>query len=146
MKHFLLVTFLFLSSAVFANEQLYININVNKLDTINVENDQVWLATEVQPVFPGGEAALITFIGTNVRYPAKAREYRIEGNVYVSFVIEKDGSVTNVKVIRGIGGSCDEEAKRVISLLPNFIPGKQNGVPVRVQQIVPISFKLSSKP
>ena len=71
-----------------------------------------------------------------------ARENNIEGRVFISFVVEKDGNISDVKVVRGIGGGCDEEAKRVIKSLPKFTPGKQNGRPVRVQFNVPVNFKL----
>jgi protein TonB len=95
------------------------------------------------PEFPGGgEGALIAYIAKNTKYPPMARENNIEGTVFISFVVEKDGSVSDVKILRGIGGGCDEEAKRVIKNLPNFAPGRQNGRPVRVQFNVPVKFKL----
>ena len=142
MKHFLLITFLFLSSAVFANEQVCVNVDLNKLDTINVENDQVWIGKDVSEGVRGGEGTLITFICMNTRYPARARENGIQGKVNVSFIIEKDGSISNIKVVNGIGGGCDEEALRVISLFPDFIPVKKNGVPVRAQYVVPVLYKI----
>jgi protein TonB len=107
-----------------------------------IGEEQVFLAVEQQPEFPGGESALIAYIGKNTKYPAIARENNIEGRVFISFVVEKDGSISDVKVLRGIGGGCDEEAKRVIKSLPKFSPGKQNGRPVRVQFNVPVNFKL----
>lgn len=107
-----------------------------------IGEEQVFLAVEQQPEFPGGESALIEYIGKNTKYPAIARENNIEGRVFISFVVEKDGNISDVKVVRGIGGGCDEEAKRVIKGLPRFTPGKQNGRPVRVQYNVPVNFKL----
>jgi protein TonB len=107
-----------------------------------IGEEQVFLAVEQQPEFPGGESALIAYIAKNTKYPAIARENNIEGRVFISFVVEKDGNISDVKVIRGIGGGCDEEAKRVIKGLPKFTPGKQNGRPVRVQFNVPVNFKL----
>lgn len=107
-----------------------------------IGEEQVFLAVEQQPEFPGGEAALIAYIAKNTKYPAIARENNIEGRVFISFVVEKDGNISDVKVVRGIGGGCDEEAKRVIKALPKFTPGKQNGRPVRVQFNVPVNFKL----
>ena len=145
MKIFSFIVFLFLFNSLFAEENVYLSNNANHLDTIKVD-DPVFLAVENQPEFPGGEEALVRFIAMNVKYPPLARENRIEGKVYVSFIVEKDGSVSNIKVLKGVGGSCDEEAKRVVSLFPNFIPGKQNGKLVRVQYFVPINFKLSGKP
>lgn len=146
MKLFSIFFFLLLSNSLFAESKV---IGIYKYayqsDTINVGEEPVFLAVENQPEFPGGDNALAEFIASNVKYPPAAREYGIEGKVYVSFIIEKDGSVTNIKVLKGVGGSCDEEAKRVVSLLPNFIPGKQNGRLVRVQFNIPINFKLSNK-
>lgn len=106
------------------------------------EQEQAFVAVEQMPEFPGGEQALINYIAKNTKYPAIARENNIEGRVFISFVVEKDGSISNVDVIRGIGGGCDEEAKRVIKSLPSFAPGKQNGRAVRVQYNVPVNFKL----
>ena len=81
-------------------------------------------------------------IAGNIKYPEAAIDKNIEGRVFVSFVIEKDGSVSNVKVLRGIGGGCDEEAARVISSMPKWKPGKQKGEFVRVSYQIPIMFKL----
>ncbi len=106
------------------------------------EQEQAFVAVEQMPEFPGGEQALLNYISKNTKYPAIARENNIEGRVFISFVVEKDGSVSSVEVIRGIGGGCDEEAKRVIKSLPNFTPGKQNGRAARVQYNVPVNFKL----
>jgi protein TonB len=145
MKLVLSVIFLFIFNTVFAEQNVLIQNRSNHIDTITVEEDPVFLAVENQPEFPGGLDSLNNFIARNVRYPPKARELGIEGKVYVVFVVEKDGSITNIKILRGVGQSCDEEAKRVVRLMPNFIPGKQNGRLVRVQYIIPINFKLSSR-
>ncbi len=107
------------------------------------EQEQAFISVQQMPEFPGGgEAALIAYIQKNTKYPPIARDNNIEGTVYINFVVEKDGSVTNVSVVRGIGGGCDEEAMRVIKSLPKFTPGKQNGRTVRVQYNVPVRFKL----
>lgn len=106
------------------------------------EVEQAFIAVEEMPEFPGGESALIAHIAKNTKYPGIARENNIEGRVFISFVVEKDGSISDAKVIRGIGGGCDEEALRVIKALPRFKPGKQNGRAVRVQYNVPVNFKL----
>jgi len=84
------------------------------------------------------------FIAENIRYPEEARQLDIQGNVYVNFVVEADGSISNVTVARGIGGGCDEEAVRVVKLMPKWKPGKQQGMPVRVQFNLPIKFTLAS--
>jgi periplasmic protein TonB len=145
MKLFSFIVFLFLFSSFFAEANVYGSNNANHLDTIKVDDEPVFLAVENQPEFPGGEEALVEFIARNVKYPPIARENGIQGKVFVSFIIEIDGSVSTIKIVRGIGGSCDEEAKRVVGLLPNFIPGRQNDKLVRVQYIVPVNFKLSGK-
>ena len=109
-------------------------------------NDTIYQTVEQMPQFPGGEAALIDFVGKNIQYPQEAKEKNISGRVFVGFVIEKDGSVSNVEVVRGIGGGCDEEAVRVIKGMPKWEPGKQKGKPVRVNYMMPINFKLGNEP
>ncbi|HOW32038.1 MAG TPA: energy transducer TonB [Bacteroidales bacterium] len=104
--------------------------------------DDIFINVEKMPEFPGGEKELLRFIGEHISYPLEAREVGASGIVYVSFVIEKDGSVSNVKVLRSIGFGCDEEAVRVISLMPKWSPGMQRTMPVRVSFNMPIAFKL----
>jgi periplasmic protein TonB len=98
---------------------------------------------EQMPEFPGGDEARIKFFNKNLRYPPMARESGIQGTVYLTFVVSKTGQISNVQVIRGIGGGCDEEAIRVLQLMPNWIPGRQNGKPVPVQFSLPLRFTLS---
>jgi len=107
-----------------------------------IEEEQIFLVVENMPEFPGGESAMYKFIGKNIEYPRMAKESGISGRVFVTFVVEKDGSVTDVKILRGIGGGCDEEAVRVIKKMPRWSPGKQRGKPVRVQYRMPIKFTL----
>lgn len=107
------------------------------------ENDSIYQIVDEMPEFPGGEAAMMKFVANNVKYPQEARDKEIDGRVFISFVVEKDGSVSNVKVMRGIGGGCDEEAVRVISAMPKWKPGFKDGKPVRVSYMMPINFKLS---
>jgi protein TonB len=97
------------------------------------------------PEFPGGEQAMFDFVANNVVYPQEARDKEIEGRVFVRFIIEKDGSVSDVKVAKGIGGGCDEEAVRVVKAMPKWKPGKQDGKPVRVNFTMPFFFKLQEK-
>jgi len=104
--------------------------------------DEPFLFVEKMPEFPGGDHALLSFLAKNINYPRRAKNLGIEGRVSIDFVIEKDGSVSQVRLKRGIGAGCDEEAIRVVGLLPDFSPGKQRGIPVRVQMSVPISFRL----
>ena len=104
--------------------------------------DSVYNIVEEMPEFPGGVEAMMKYVADNVKYPQEARDKDISGRAFVSFVIEKDGSVSNVEVKRGIGGGCDEEAVRVISAMPKWKPGKQKGKPVRVNYMMPLNFKL----
>nr|NQU92865.1 energy transducer TonB [Bacteroidota bacterium] len=98
--------------------------------------------SEVEPSFPGGESARIQFLRDNVKYPQSAREMFIQGIVYLRFVVEPDGSITNIEIARGIGFVCDQEALRVMSLMPKWYPGMQNDKAVRVQFTMPIRFVL----
>ncbi len=97
---------------------------------------------EVMPEFPGGTAALMAFLAREIKYPPLAREMNITGTVYLGFVIERDGSISDIKLLRGIGGGCDQEAMRVVSLLPAWKPGMQAGHPVRVSYNLPVKFIL----
>lgn len=99
-----------------------------------------------KPSFPGGIAAFNRYISQELSYPEEAIKMGIEGKVYVHFVINKDGSVDAVNVVRGIGGGCEEEAVRVIANAPNFIPGKRGGKPVYVRMSLPINFNLTAIP
>lgn len=95
---------------------------------------------EQMPVFPGGDSAFFAFLADEIKYPSRARDAGITGRVYLSFVVDEHGYVTDVQVHRGIGGGCDEEAARAISKLPQWIPGKQHGQPVKVRFMMPINF------
>lgn len=106
------------------------------------EPEQVFYSVEQNPEFPGGEQALFDYISKNVKYPPMARENNIQGVVPVTFVVNSQGKVTNVKVARDIGGGCGEEAKRVVESMPTWKPGKQNGRPVSVHFSVQIRFFL----
>lgn len=110
----------------------------------SVEETEIFTVVEDQPNFPGGDEARILYLKDNIKYPQMARESGIQGTVYVTFVVERNGSVTDVKVLRGIGGGCDEEAIRVIENMPKWNAGKQRGKPVRVQFNMPIKFTLAS--
>ena len=102
----------------------------------------VFTIVEDMPLFPGGDAALLRYIATNIKYPQIARENGIQGTVFVAFVVNEKGVVTDPKILRGIGGGCDEEAIRVIKTLPKYTPGMQRGKPVKVQFQIPIKFNL----
>ncbi|MBO2522422.1 MAG: energy transducer TonB [Bacteroidetes bacterium] len=113
-----------------------------EIEEEEIVEEEVFLSVEENPEFPGGPAKLLEYVQKNLKYPMMARESDIQGRVFVGFVVEKDGSISNVRVLRGIGGGCDEEAVRVVQSLPKFKPGKQRGNPVRVQYTLPIVFKL----
>ena len=102
-----------------------------------------FIFVEHQPDFPGGTAAFYKFIQKKMKYPSQARKMGIEGKVFVQFVVDKDGSLTDINVIRGIGAGCDEEAIRVLKMAPKWNAGKQRGVPVKVRMTLPITFKLN---
>ncbi|MCA9487717.1 MAG: energy transducer TonB [Nanoarchaeota archaeon] len=106
------------------------------------EESQIFIVVESMPEFPGGEKGLHEYLAQNLKYPKVAREANISGRVFLTFVVETDGSVTDVRLLRGIGGGCDEEAIRVVEAMPKWSPGKQRGKPVRVQYNIPISFVL----
>ena len=103
---------------------------------------KVFDVVEVMPSFPGGQAALIQYLNSHVKYPVVAQENGIQGRVTISFVVERDGSITDVKVARSVDPSLDKEAARVVSSMPRWTPGKQNGSAVRVKFNVPVVFKL----
>lgn len=106
------------------------------------DNDSIYQIVEVMPEFPGGAAEMATYLSGNIKYPEQAKEKGISGRVFINFVIEKDGSVNQVKVMRGIGGGCDEEALRVVKAMPKWKPGMMKGKPVRVYYVLPVFFKL----
>lgn len=106
------------------------------------EEEKVFDVVEQMPSFPGGQAALLEYLSKNIRYPAVAEENGVQGRVIVTFVVERDGSITDVKVIKQVDPSLDKEAARVVKSMPHWIPGKQNGAAVRVKYTVPVTFKL----
>lgn len=116
--------------------------DINGLDYGTEDNDEIvaFLPSEDMPVFPGN---VQKWIAKNVNYPVLAAENGIEGKVFIQFVVERDGRVSNIKVVRSVDPSLDKEAMRVISAMPKWKPGKQRGIPVRVSYTLPIAFQLS---
>lgn len=104
--------------------------------------NKVFDVVEVMPSFPGGQGALMSYLSSHTKYPVVAQENGVQGRVTVSFVVERDGSITDVHVVRSVDPSLDREAARVVSTMPNWQPGKQNGSAVRVKFNVPVQFKL----
>jgi protein TonB len=106
------------------------------------EETKVFDVVEQMPSFPGGDAALMKFLSEHIKYPVVAEENGIQGRVIATFVVERDGSITDVKVIKSVDPSLDKEAIRVLKSMPKWIPGKQNGSAVRVKYTVPVTFRL----
>ena len=125
------------------------NVSTNESYVFEPEEDEdrpgVYSVVEQMPEFPGGDKGFHQFIADNVKYPAEAKEKGIRGIVYVNFIVEPDGSISDIRVLRGIGGGCDEEAVRVVEYMPKFKPGIQNGEAVRVSYTVPVIFRLEDK-
>lgn len=106
------------------------------------ETDEIFQIVENPASFKGGIGAFYTYVQKNMKYPSQAQRMGLEGKVFVEFVVGKDGKITDVKVLRGIGAGCDEEAIRVLKNSPAWTPGKQRGRPVRQRMVLPITFKL----
>ncbi len=104
--------------------------------------DEVFQIVEESAEPAGGYTAFYKYVGENIKYPSQARTMRVEGRIYLQFIVERDGRLTDVKIIRGIGAGCDEEAKRVLETAPKWKPGKRRGRPVRQKIVLPVSFKL----
>lgn len=97
---------------------------------------------EVHPSFPGGQEALLQYLSNNITYPNVARTYNIQGTVAATFVVNIDGSISDAAIVKDIGGGCGEEVLRVLSLMPNWLPGEVDGQPVRVRFTLPVRFRL----
>ena len=111
-------------------------------EDMSYESQKIFDVVEQQPTFPGGQTSLMSWLSDNIQYPSKAEENGIQGQVEVSIVVEPDGSISNVQIARSVDPALDNEAVRVISNMPKWNPGKQDGQPVRVKYNIPITFKL----
>lgn len=107
-----------------------------------VTEESVFEFCEQMPEYSGGESALMHFLSKNIQYPARAREINIEGKVIAQFIVEVDGSISHIQVLRGLGYGCDEEVIRVLKLMPKWKPGKQNGKSIRALFRLPVRFSL----
>ncbi len=135
-------------------EEIEVNLDVEITETTVIEDvvfeeapeeevaEEIFTIVEDQPEPQGGMGAFYQYISKNLQYPNQARRMGIEGKVFVQFVVDKDGTITEVQAIKGIGAGCDEEAVKVIQNAPKWKPGKQRGRPVKVRMILPITFKL----
>ena len=142
LRYTLPLLFLFFAPTLFAQEET-ITTEPVAIPKAAPDPNEPLVIVEEMPSFPGGQEALMKYLAEHMKYPEKAAENGIYGTVYVTFVVEKDGSISNPKIIRGIGYGCDEEAWRVVKGMPNWTPGKQRGKEVRVQYNLPIRFKLT---
>ena len=163
----LLITLLLIQSIVFAQTDNNSSVppNEQKLNTIQIEQDTrdierveiltddtpppvieeestVFIFVEQNPEFPGGQDAMMKYLSSNSIYPQEAVNAGITGKVFLKFVVERDGKISGVEVMRGVHPLLDKEALRVVKSMPNFIPGKQNGKAVRVQYTLPVNFYL----
>jgi periplasmic protein TonB len=138
MRHLItILTFLTVSIQV-SGQSESLGIPVDSIAPWQTGNYELIDPFETMPEFPGGQDSLRTFIEQNNNW--RAGQETIVGKVYIAFVVEKDGSITNIEILRGLSQTCDKEAKRIIGMMPNWKPGEQMGVPVRVKMIVPIIF------
>ncbi|MEA5100311.1 MAG: energy transducer TonB [Bacteroidales bacterium] len=120
------------------------SLNVNAQEEVFDNNEPIFTVVEDPTEFPGGKDSLNKFISDNIIYPQEALDKGIEGKVYITFVVEKDGSINDIKIIRDIGYGCGEEAKRIVKLMPKWKPAKQRGKFVRQQFVLPVNFNLAS--
>lgn len=131
MRQFVLI--LFLLGAMLPSE----------MNAQNGSQDPIYVIVDEMPEFPNGPMGLGSFIRSNLSYPRAALDAKIEGIVMASFIVEKDGSVSNVEIIKGLGYGCDEEVKRLLTMMPKWKPGKKDGKFVRVKLNIPVEFKLN---
>jgi len=122
-------------------------IDITEFETIQVEEEPEeeapFMVVEDMPEFPGGTAALLEYLRKNIKYPSICREQGIQGRVLIQFIVNKDGSIVDPEVVKGVNPYLDKEALRVISTMPSWKPGSQRGKPVRVKFTVPVNFKLN---
>ena len=121
---------------------LFCTLGVSAQSNTTSRTERLFDVVEEMPMFPGGNAALMDFLANNIKYPQVAEENGIQGRVVLTFTVEPDGSLTEVKVVRGVDIALDKEAIRVVKSMPKWIPGKQKGSAVRVKYTLPVTFRL----
>lgn len=136
MKTLFIAALLLSSTALFAQDTAKVQKDTAKSD------GKIFTIVEEMPQFPGGEEGLFRYIEKNVKYPLETQKNKTKGKVFITFMVTKTGTVEDAKIIRGVSPQLDEEALRVISTMPAWTPGKQNGRPVNVQYNIPINFKV----
>ena len=123
-------------------EVKHVEEKIAEPEPVKEEETKVFDVVEQMPSFPGGPSALMQYLNSNIKYPVVAEENGVQGRVVCTFVVEKDGSITDVRVVKSVDPSLDKEAQRVVKSMPKWIPGKQNGSAVRVKYTVPVTFRL----
>jgi protein TonB len=123
-------------------EVKHVEEKIAEPEPVKEEETKVFDVVEQMPSFPGGPSALMQYLNSNIKYPVVAEENGVQGRVIVTFVVERDGSITDVKVVKSVDPSLDKEAARVVKSMPKWQPGKQNGSAVRVKYTVPVTFRL----
>jgi len=136
MKTLFFAALLLSSTALFAQTPVKVQKETTK------DEGKIFTIVEEMPQFRGGQDSLTSYLVRNLKYPLEAQKNKTKGKVYITFVVSKTGDITDVKILRGVSQQIDEEALRVIKLMPAWTPGKQNGKPVDVQYNMPINFKL----
>ncbi len=114
-------------------------------ESVAIKAPETDTITEIMPTFPREKGSMYGFISKNLNYPKEAKENNIAGKVYAQFVVNEDGSITDIKILQGIGGGCDEELERVIKLMPNWNPATKNGKPIKKKMVIPVNFMLEIK-
>ena len=127
---------------VFSNATMAQTNSGDSANKIEGDSVRIYDVVEQMPSFPGGNQALVEYLSKHIKYPVVAEEKRIQGRVIVTFVVERDGWITDVRVAKSVHAFLDKEAVRVVSGMPRWIPGKQNGKAIRVRYTVPVSFSL----
>ncbi|MEO8085849.1 MAG: energy transducer TonB [Bacteroidota bacterium] len=120
------------------HQKIVMKLNSGK----ELHNDSIYFIAQTMPSYPGGDEAILKYMKEHIHYPGAARANRTEGKVVVSFIVDRTGTLTNLKIIRGIGNGCEEEALRVLRTMPKWSPGKMKGNEVRVQMNLPVKFQL----
>ena len=123
-------------------EVKHVEEKIAEPEPVKEEETKVFDVVEQMPSFPGGPSALMQYLSSNIKYPVVAEENGVQGRVVCTFVVERDGSITDVRVVKSVDPSLDKEAVRVVKSMPKWIPGKQNGSAVRVKYTVPVTFRL----
>lgn len=141
------ISFVAFATTSFGQDSIPVN-NYEPVNGVNVPDStvvKVFTSIDQMPEFPGGQAALMQYLASNIEYPAKARKNDIQGKVMVKFVVCENGALCNEEVVRSIGGGCEEEVIRVIKAMPKWKAGKMNGKPVRVYYTLPVTFRFNEE-